>query len=297
MLIRLANGDTYAIDGREMAPAAATRDMYLRDGKADPELSTTGALAVGVPGALAAYEGALARFGKHSLADVLLPAADIAERGFAINANYARKIKATRDKLVAFPAAASLVLSADGSPREVGDTIANPALAATYRAIAREGTGYFYGGEFARKVDTWMSANGGLLRATDFAAYKAKPRAAVVSTYRGMRIIGFPPPSSGGVHVAQILSMIERFDLGSLSEADRTTAIANAMSLAFADRAHWLGDPDFADVPRGLLDADYLAARSKLIATDHAIDVEGHGEPPNVDPQFFSREQSGTRLM
>ena len=289
VLIRLANGDTYAIDGRETAPALATRDMYLRDGKADPTLSQTGALAVGTPGALAAYDDAIKRFGKHTLADALLPAADIAEHGFAINANYAGKIKSTREQLATFPAAAAIVLKSDGSPYVVGETIVQKDLAATYRAIAKEGVGYFYNGAFATKVDAWMNANGGLLRTSDFAAYKPTSREPIVSSYRGRTIIGFPPPSSGGVHVAQILSMLDRLDLATLNDADRTTAMANAMSLAFADRAFWLGDPDFAEVPRGLLDSDYLATRAKLLKTDAAIQND-HGDPPKVDPAFFSRE-------
>jgi gamma-glutamyltranspeptidase / glutathione hydrolase len=289
MLIRLANGETYAIDGRETAPSLATRDMYLRDGKADPNLSQTGALAVGVPGALATYDEALKRFGKHTLADALLPAADIAERGFAINANYAGKIRATREKLMAFPASAAVVLKADGSPYEAGETIVQKDLAATYRAIAKDGIGYFYAGDFAKKVDSWMVENSGLLRAGDFAAYKPRSREPIISTYRGRTIIGFPPPSSGGVHVAQILSMLDHFEVVNLSEADRTTAIANAMNLAFADRAHWLGDPDFAEVPRGLLDPDYIVTRVKLLKTNQAIDID-HGDPPKVDPEFFSRE-------
>lgn len=290
MLIRLANGETYAIDGREMAPAAATRDMFIRDGKADPALSQNGPLAVGVPGALAAYEGAIARFGKHTLADALLPAADIAERGFALNANYANKIKATREQLQRFPASAAIVLKTDGSPLAAGETLVQPDLANTYRAIAKNGLDYFYKGEFAKRVDTWMAQNGGLLRASDFANYQVKARHAVVSEYRGLRIVGFPPPSSGGVHVAQILAMLERFDLAKMNEVDRTTTVANAMSLAFADRAFWLGDPDFAEVPRGLLDANYLAERSKLLRSDQAIAVIDHGEPPKLDPEFFSRE-------
>ena len=291
MLVRRADGRAFAIDGRETAPALATRDMYLRDGKADPNLSQTGALAVGVPGALAAFEFALSEHGQRTLADAILPAAEIAERGFAISDHYAEKIRSVQAELTEFPAAQE-ILFRGGEPLAAGDTLVQKNLAATYRAIAEQGLAAFYTGDFAQKVDAWMQANGGVLRAADFAAYRPRGLNPIVSTYRGLTVIGFPPPSSGGLHVAQILAMLERFDLGAMSEADRITALANAMSLAFADRAHWLGDPAFADVPRGLLDAGYLAERSELIATDRAIAAPAHGQPPPLDPEFFAREAS-----
>jgi gamma-glutamyltranspeptidase/glutathione hydrolase len=290
MLIRLADGRVFALDGRETAPAAATRDMFIRDGKADPNLSQTGPLAVGVPGALATYDHALKQFGKRRLADALLPAAEIAERGFAINANSAGKIRSTREKLARFDASRAIVLKADGDPYAVGETIVQKDLAATYRAIAEQGAAWFYKGDFAKRVGDWMKANGGILTRADLAAYETKARTPINTTYRGLTIIGFPPPSSGGVHAAQILSMLERFELGTMPEADRVTAIANAMALAFADRAHWLGDPDHASVPRGLLDAAYLAERSKQVVSDRALRDVARGQPPAADTEFFERE-------
>jgi gamma-glutamyltranspeptidase / glutathione hydrolase len=290
MVIRLADGTMVALDGREMAPAKATRDMYLVDGKADPTLSQTGPLAVGVPGALATYDLALERFGKRTLADAITPAARIAANGHHIDANYAAKIRRTVGDIRKFDATKKLLLKPDGSPLLEGDLLVQPDLAATYRAIAREGTDSFYKGDFARRVDAWMSANGGILTAADLANYVVKERKPIRTTYRGYEIVGMPPPSSGGVHVAQILSMVERFDLSSMTEADRITTIANAMNLAFADRAHWLGDPDFANVPSGLVEVEYLKSLSQKLASDKAIVVESHGTPTSADRAFFERE-------
>jgi gamma-glutamyltranspeptidase / glutathione hydrolase len=291
IVARLATGEVFVIDARETAPALATRNMFDRDGKLDPTLSQLGALAVATPGALRGYELALQKAGTKSLANLLTPAADLAERGFPIDRVYASRIADKAAELKQFPASRDLLLP-DGKPLVEGDTLRQPDLASTYRQIAQHGTSWFYAGEFATRVGEWMQHNRGLLRASDFAGYTAKLRSPIVSTYRGYTIIGMPPPSSGGIHVAQILTMLERFDLATLSDADRVTTMANAMSLAFADRAFWLGDPDFANVPAGLIDRNYLTERSKLIDTKRAIAVDSHGTPPAADRDFFERQAS-----
>ena len=290
ILIRTKDGQTVAIDARETAPALATRDMFLVEGKADPKLSQHGALAVATPGALAGYDWVLREYGGKTLAELIQPAADLAERGFAVDESYVSRVRRSLADLRKFEGSRAAFLKPDGSAYAAGETLRQPDLARTYRAIASGGIDYFYRGEFAKTIDAWMVENKGVLRATDFAAYAPVKRQALISQYRGRTIIGMPPPSSGGLHVAQILAMLERFDLASMSDVDRATVIANAMSLAFADRAHWLGDPDFADVPRGLLDAEYLEARSKTIPTDRALAVESHGQPPKVDPELFERQ-------
>jgi gamma-glutamyltranspeptidase/glutathione hydrolase len=290
MLIRTSDGRVYALDGRERAPAAATRDMFIRDGEPDTTLSQTGPLASGVPGSLAVYDHAVRSLGRRSLAELIEPAARIAEAGFPIDRIYAAKLRSERDELMKFEASRAIVLNADGSPLEEGQTLVQADLARTYRAIAREGIEHFYRGAFARAVDAWMKANGGLLTFEDFADYRIALREPLVTRYRGHTVIGFPPPSSGGLHVAQILGMVERFELGSMNDVDRITTLANAMQLAFADRAHWLGDPDFARVPRGLVDPAYLNARGAMIATDRAMVVESHGTPGDLDP--FGRKHT-----
>jgi gamma-glutamyltranspeptidase/glutathione hydrolase len=287
ILIRAADGSVTAIDAREKAPALATRDMYLKDGKVDEAASKTGALASGTPGALAGYAMAIKKHGKLKLADLLLPAAEIAENGFAIDAVYERKLESVRDDLAKFEGTKEVLFKADGTLPKKGDVLKQPGLAHTLRMIAEHGPEWFYKGEFAEKVDAWMQANGGVLRKEDFAAFAATSREPVRSSYRGYDIVGFPPPSSGGVHVAEILNMLEGFDLPAMSKVDRTHVIAEAMKLAFADRAYWLGDPDFVKVPRGLLDKAYAKSLAAKIDLTKAVEVPTHGEPPAADTDVF----------
>jgi len=286
MLIRLANGRFVAIDGRETAPAAATRDLFVRNGKVVAELSLSGALASGVPGEVAAFEYALSRFGRKSLRDVLLPAAEIAENGFEISAEYAARLKGEADDMAKFESSRAVFFK-DGRPLQKGEVLKQPELAAMYRGIAGQGSDWFYRGPFARATAKWMQANGGLLTLADFAGYRIKLRDPVTTTYRGFKIVSFGPPSSGGVHVAQMLNMLERFALKELDEAMRLHVLAEAMKLAFADRAHWLGDPDFTRVPRGLVSKRYAATLAKRINLDRATAVPAHGEPPRWQRDFF----------
>jgi gamma-glutamyltranspeptidase/glutathione hydrolase len=295
ILIRKADGTVVAIDGRETAPAAATRDMFIRDGAADPALSQTGALAVAVPSAVATYDLALREHGELTLADLLRPAADLAEEGFPIDRVYARKLTATEATLAKFAGTRAVLLDRDRKAWPRRHVLKQPDLAATYRAIADEGVDWFYRGRFAERVGEWMADNGGVLTAADFAAYRPIVREPLETSFRDWTILGFPPPSSGGVHVAQMLNMLEHFPLREEYERDEARAlhiIAEAMKLAFADRAYWLGDPDFVDVPRGLIDEDYAAELAKRIDPDHAKSVAGHGEPPRAAEDLFSQKHT-----
>jgi gamma-glutamyltranspeptidase/glutathione hydrolase len=290
MLIRLASGEFIALDGREMAPAAATRDMFIRNGKGDTELSQTGALASGVPGALAVYDQVVKKYGRKKLADLLLPAAQIAEDGFPIDFVYARKLKSTAEKLKLFESPRGIFFKPDGSPLIEGDVLKQPDLARSYRAMAKDGADWFYRGPFAKAVAGWMKEHGGIMTEADFANYVVKRREPLVTEYRGYKIVGLPPPSSGGVHVAQILNILEGFDLKSLKGVgERQHVIAEAMKLAFADRAYWLGDPDFVNVPRGLADKGYARELGARIQLDKAIEVPTHGVPPESDKRFFEK--------
>jgi gamma-glutamyltranspeptidase/glutathione hydrolase len=170
-----------------------------------------------------------------------------------------------------------------------------PDLAKTYRAIAEEGIDWFYRGAFAQKVGEWMADNGGVLTAADFAAYHPVDREPLETTFRKWTIIGFPPPSSGGVHVAQMLNILENFDLAAQYKRDQPRAlhiVAEAMKLAFADRAYWLGDPDFVDVPRGLLDDEYAAQLAKRINSDAATPVDEYGSPPRATEDLFGKKHT-----
>jgi gamma-glutamyltranspeptidase/glutathione hydrolase len=287
LMVRTAKGEVVAIDARETAPALATADLYVRDGKVDEKLSQTGALAVATPGALAGYAAALESYGRLTLKDLLLPAAELAEKGFVLDPEWMRRFGSVRKELETFPGSKGVCFHEDGSPVHEGEVLRQPELAHTLRMIAEQGPNWFYRGEFAEKVDAWMRANGGRLRKEDFAAYAVKRRAPIHTLYRGYEVYGFPPPSSGGLHVAQILGMLELFDLAGAPVATREHLLAEAMKLAFADRAYWLGDPDFVKVPRGLLDPGYLQELSAKIDPAHASAVRAHGEPPGAGVEVF----------
>ncbi len=292
ILIRTADGKFTAIDGREMAPGAANKNMFVRDGKPLPSASQTGPLASGVPGALAAYRVALQRCGTIKLSRALAPGSKIAEEGFPISSGYEAAIRSVEKNLKQFEGSRAIFFHPDGKPLKAGDRFIQRDLANTYRQIAEHGTDWFYHGELAKKVGDWMAAHGGILTAGDFASYKAKIREPLHSTYRGYQVIGFPPPSSGGVHVAEILNILESFDLRSIERKDPVTAaniISEAFQLAFADRAYWLGDADFVAVPRGLISKDYAKQLASKIDPRRAIDVPAHGSPPNFSQDVFGR--------
>ena len=291
MLIRKPNGTFEAIDGRETAPQKASRDMFLHDGKADPGLSRTGALAIGVPGALAAYDLAIREHGNIDLAEHLGQAAAIAEKGFALDKAYLRRLDQAVEKLRQFPDSARIFLGPDGNAWPIGHSLKQPDLARSYRKIARHTADWFYSGPFALKTEEWMLANGGLISRADLAAYKARRREPVRSTYRSFEIVGFPPPSSGGVHVAQILNILETFDLRSMPPNSPRFVhhVAEAMRLAFADRAHWLGDADFAPVPKGLASKKYASELARRIHPDKVTNVERHSTPPDADTNLFGK--------
>jgi len=291
MVIRLANGKFVVIDGREMAPAAAKRDMYIRNGKPDTSASKVGALASGVPGALAAYEMAVRQHGKLPIKWHLENAAKIAEDGFKIPNAYAGRIRVTASDLRKFKSSAAILLDDKGNPRKADELLKQPDLAKTYRAIASNGIGWFYGGPFAATTEKWMKANGGIMTAMDFSNYKPKLREPVRVMYRGHEIISMPPPSSGGVHVGQILNILENFDLKKLgaNSTDFIHLVTEAMKLAFADRAYWLGDADFVPVPRGLIDKSYAKNLAKRIDMTRATKVARHGTPPRSTEDLFNK--------
>ena len=292
ILIRSADGKFTAIDGREMAPGAATRDMFVRDGKPMPEASQTGPLASGIPGALAAYKLALEKCGTVKLSRALEPGIQAAAEGFVVTPGYAGAVRSCRRNLHKFEGSRAIFFKADGEPVSAGDRLVQADLAKTYRGIAAHDTDFFYRGEVAQKIGDWMVANGGIITAKDFANYEAKVREPLHTTYRGFQIVGFPPPSSGGIHVAQVLNILENFDLRSIAAGDplmATHITAEAFKLAFADRAYWLGDADFVPVPRGLIDKTYAKELAAKIDREKAIDVPMHGSPPNLAQDVFGR--------
>jgi gamma-glutamyltranspeptidase/glutathione hydrolase len=292
LLIRRPDGAIFALDARETAPAAATRDMFLRDGKLDPLLSQRGALAVATPGALAGYALAAKTHGRKPLRELIAPAIEAAENGFAIHGDFAELLNNHREIFPELAGAAAIHGGTIAARWKAGDLFPQIHLAASYRSIADQGTDWFYRGAFAEKLDAAMREAGGRVVASDLAGYEVISREPLRGSYRGVEIVSFPPPSSGGIHVLQILRLVERFDLAKASEGERAHLLGEAMKIAFADRAHWLGDPDFARVPRGLLDADYLGELSAKIAPDRLLGVDRAGQPPVAGIDVFEKKHT-----
>lgn len=287
MLIRLADGQVVALDGRETAPAGAKSDMFVRDGKAVPELSRTGALASGVPGQAAVFHEAVIKYGKLPWGVHCEAAAKIAEEGFPLSSASAARLLAVEKDMAKFASSKAIFFGTNGRPLEKGVLLRQPDLARTLRALGKGGADWFYRGDFAKATAAWMRANGGLITERDFADYALKRRTPLETTYKGRRIVGFPPPSSGGVHVAQMLNIIEA--KGSVPGEDMPHLIAETMKLAFADRAHWLGDPAFTKVPKGLADKAYARELAGKIDLTKSTPVKGHGTPPRADEHVFEK--------
>lgn len=284
ILIHTADGELIAIDGREMASAKAHRDMYIVDGKLDGRLSKTGPLASGVPGSLMGYDHILKEYGRHTLGELLLPAAEIAERGFTIDANYVSRLKRVTEDLRRYPASAKIFLNDQGEAYGVGHFLRQRDLAQTYRNIAEEGIEWFYNGPFAFGVELYMRGNGGILSAEDFGNYEIKKRKAIVTQFRDLEVVGFPPPSSGGIHVGQILNVYEaageRYPEVMKTEAGRLHLLAQSMQAAFADRAYFLGDADYVKVPReGLISEGYAGELVNGIDPAKHVVREKYGNP------------------
>jgi gamma-glutamyltranspeptidase/glutathione hydrolase len=269
MLLRKADGTTEAIDYRERAPLAATRDMYLdAQGKVVPGLSTEGYKAVGVPGTVAGLQLAHKRHGKLKWAELVEPARKLAAEGFEVHYTLSRslRLKSTIDKMSAF-AESRRIYQRDGKFYEMGDTLVQPELAAVLARI-KANPRDFYEGQTARMIAADMKANGGILTLEDLRTYEPTIRKPLRGTYRGHEIITMPPPSSGGIALLEMLNMLEAYDLGSMGfqSAQYTHTVLEVMRRAFADRAKFLGDTDFVSVPvNALIDPKFAAERRKSI--------------------------------
>ncbi len=260
MIRNAATGETVAIDARERAPRAASRDMYQRDGTVVHGLSSYGPLSVAVPGTVAGLVLALEKYGTMTLKEVIGPSIEIAERGVEVDPFFHRVLEEKFNLLTGFPETASIYLSSGNRPHPEGYRLVQKDLADTYRLLAENGIRPFYHGRIARAIVDHMKATGGIISLEDLTGYSPMIREPVWGTYRGYEVISMPPPSSGGVHLIQILNMMEEFDLSRFSpnDVEYLRRLIPAMSLAFADRAELMGDADFVDVPvEKLLSKDY----------------------------------------
>ena len=270
MLIRLADGKTTFFDYREVAPGKATRDMYVgKDGKLDGEASVIGYKSVAVPGTVAGLELVLKTYGTMKLADVMAPAIRLAENGFAISEKLAHEFGEERSGLEQFPTSQRIFLNG-GKMWKVGDTLKQPELAATLKRIAKNGSEDFYRGETAKMLVEEMTKNGGLLSLEDLANYKVKIREVLRAKYEisghAWEVLTSPPPSSGGVAAIEALNMLQAVPLKGWNDLQSVHMVAETMRRVFADRAAYLADPDYSDVPvAGLTDPCYAKERASTI--------------------------------
>jgi len=271
MLVHLAErGETVAIDYREVAPRAATPTMFLgANGEPDPRLSRDSGLAAGVPGTVAGLAEAHRRYGsgRLSLAELVAPAIRLARDGIAVDEDLADSLPRAAQRLARFPSSRRIFLKADGTAPVHGELLVQEDLARSLEAIAQQGAAGFYEGATAARIVAALAQHGGIMTTEDFRAYRPVIRDIVRGSYKGYAIASMPPPSSGGVHLVQMLNLLEPLDLGQRghNSAETIHLMVEAMKLAYADRARYLGDPDSVAVPvRGLTSrayADGLRAR------------------------------------
>jgi gamma-glutamyltranspeptidase/glutathione hydrolase len=285
--------ETKAIDYREMAPMSADRDMFLDDaGDADTEKSRFTGLATGVPGTVAGMQMVLEQYGTMSLADVLQPAIGLARDGIVVTADLADSLMGLENRLKKWPASEAIFYKEGGAFFEPGDLLIQSDLAATLQRIADQGPDGFYKGQTAQGIVDAVQASGGRITMEDMAGYKALSRDPVSGTYRGHEIVSMPPPSSGGIHIVQILNTLEEYPIGFLghNSSDTIHLMAEAMKRAYADRSEYLGDPDFYDVPQAqLMSKTYAADIRKGISLSRAT-PSGQIKPGNLAP--YESEQT-----
>jgi len=253
MLVYLADEQrTVAIDYREMAPGKAHRDMYLdSDGDANATLSRYHGLAVGIPGTVMGLELALKKYGTMTTKQILAPAIKLAKQGIVVTPDLANSLRASKGRLTRWTSAQTIFFKADGTNYQPGERLKQPELADSLSLISQHGYQGFYQGVTAQKISRAVQEAGGVLSVEDFAAYKAIIRQPVSGEYRGYQVVSMPPPSSGGLHVVQMLNTLEQFPIDKMGHNSAATIhlMSEAMRRAYADRSLYLGDPDFVKVP------------------------------------------------
>jgi gamma-glutamyltranspeptidase/glutathione hydrolase len=279
--LRLADGRHLVIDNYTVAPAASRADMYrpVSDTwpdylRAEGDVNVIGPLAVGVPGTLKGWCEALGRFGRLDLETVMLPAIRHAERGFRATPYLVEAVTETAADLARFPATARTFLPG-GAPLRTGELVVQGDYAVTLRLIAAKGPDVLYGGELGATIADYILRTGGILTTDDLARYQTVERAPIRGTYRGYEIAGPPPPTAGGLHLVEMLNVLEGFDLAALGfgTVEYLHVIAETLKIGFADRNACTGDPAFVDIPvERLTSKEYAAARRAAIRRDRAGD-------------------------
>ncbi|WP_299189885.1 gamma-glutamyltransferase [uncultured Aquimarina sp.] len=270
MVYRKANGETGAIDYREKAPLAAFKDMYLdENGDPIPEKSQLGSLAVGVPGTIAGIFKVHEKFGTLSIKELLTPVVELAKKGYVVTENQEKRLNHFKDLFI--ETNKDTILYAQTI--KANDTLKNPTLAKTLERIIKNGKNEFYKGETGEKLVAYIQSQGGIMTMEDLSKYEAKWRDPVKFSYKDLNIISMSPPSSGGVCLAQIMKMIEPYDLSTYGHNTLKSiqVITEAERRAYADRSFYLGDPDFVKIPIDTLISDaYLSQRMDDFDMDKA---------------------------
>ena len=270
-----ASGRDVFIDARETSPAAATPERYLdADGGFDRDRATNGAWSAGIPGLPAAFVHIQEKYGTLPLSRSLAPAIRIARDGFPVYGRMARGYEARRSVMERYPGTREVYL-ASGRPIEIGDVFRQPDLARTLELLAEQGFDGFYRGEVGAKLVAGVNAEGGQWTAGELASYRVREREPIRFGYHGWEIVTAPPPSSGGIALAQMLQILAPYDIEDMDEAQRTHLVVEAMRRAYRDRTFYLGDPDFVDVPQRLLTSpDYAAGLRATIHPEKATPSE-----------------------
>src|SRR3954465_68012 len=306
MLIHLARkNQDIAIDYRETAPAATTRETFLNaKGEADPAKSREQGLAIGVPGTVAGLAHALEKYGsgKFKLAQLISPAIDLARNGYKVGDEFEDTGRSSISRMARWPSTAKLFLKPDGSLIARGTLLVQSDLAATLEAISKQGPRAFYEGPVADKISAVVREAGGLMTSDDLKNYKAVERPVLRGSYRGLRIVSMPPPSSGGVVLLEMLNILEGFRLKP-DDPDSTHLMVEAMRYAYADRAHLLGDPDFVKAPiAGLLSKRYAATlraridRQRATPSDKIKDANPAGFEGNNTTHYSVVDRFGNAV-
>ena len=303
LIHRASDGKQVMIDGRETAPALAHRRMYQDgDGNVIRDASLLGPLAAGIPGMPAGLVHLAENYGQLPLSRSLAPAQRYAAQGFRVTARYHRLASYAADRLRKNPAAASIFLQ-QGEPPRIGYLLRQEALARTIEAIGEHGMDGFYRGPVAQQMAREARRHGGVWSPEDLENYRIVERKPIIAHYRGVRVISAPPPSSGGIIIAQSLRILEQFDLGAMSSVQRKHHVIEAMRRAYRDRAVFLGDPDFVDVPVArLLDDAYLQGLALTIDAERATPGDIIGDGPELSPRgtdtshFSVLDKQGNRV-
>ncbi|MGR6501942.1 gamma-glutamyltransferase [Shewanella sp. Koi 1] len=288
MLVHLAKENkTIAIDYREMAPSKAKKDIFLdENGDAVTKLSREHGLAVGVPGTVMGMSLALEKYGTMTMAQVTAPAIKMAQEGISVSPDLAVSLAGLKRRMSQWPSTAAIFYKADGSDYQVDDILKQPELAHSLQLIAEKGTKGFYEGETAEKLVKAVQDAGGIMTLEDLKHYKAVEREPVRGQYRGYEVVSMPPPSSGGVHIIEMLNVLQQFPIDQFGHNTAQTihVMAETMKHAYADRSEYLGDPDFYKVPaQQLTDKHYaqkIASQIALNKTTPSTEIK----PGNLAP-------------